>query len=347
MSTKGSKCWVTNGSEHKQINISELQQYLNSGYHRGQLPSKVDRSWYTNGIEDRHFINQPVPEGWRRGRTNCGKGTSGTVWINNGIKQTLIIKGAPLPQGYYFGQLPRSEEHNKKISLSLKGKIRSEQHCKALSLSHKKQSYFDKIETTMFNKYGVRNAFQLDWVIKRSTSEETLLKKRYSKQRNKTFNSSALEDKYYNEVLLKTYAESDIIRQYSTDSRYPYACDFYIKSEDLFIEINGFFTHGEHPFDVNSEEDNKLLEKLKQQSSWYSKATIDIWSKKDVEKLETAKRNSLNILIYYSMNIEEPKVINLNHNIKLAFNDGKIAETNDRVKHNGMMLAEEVEKLLQ
>lgn len=37
----------------------------------------------------------------------------------------------------------------------------------------------------------------------------------------------------------------------------------------------------------------------------------------------------------------------LTGNYTTAFNDGKIAETNDRVKHNGMMLAEEVEKLLQ
>ena len=62
---------------------------------------------------------------------------------------------------------------------------------------------------------------------------------------------TAAELDYYNNVLLKNYDESDIIKQYFGGDRYPYTCDFYIISEDKFIEIHGNWTHGGKPFDPN------------------------------------------------------------------------------------------------
>jgi len=69
-----------------------------------------------------------------------------------------------------------------------------------------------------------------------------------------------MEEDYYN-YLLSMYDKSDILRQYKSE-RYPWHCDFYIISEDKFIECNYFWTHGSHPFDKNSQEDQERLSYL-------------------------------------------------------------------------------------
>ena len=56
-------------------------------------------------------------------------------------------------------------------------------------------------------------------------------------KKNNSFNKSKEEEKYYS-YLLHLYSSEDIVRQYYDKDRYPFHCDFYIKSEDLFIEVN-------------------------------------------------------------------------------------------------------------
>lgn len=64
------------------------------------------------------------------------------------------------------------------------------------------------------------------------SSPESQQKHILSMKQNKSFNKSISEDQCYN--LLKEIFP-DIIRQYR-DVRYPFNCDFYIPSNDLFIE---------------------------------------------------------------------------------------------------------------
>ena len=42
--------------------------------------------------------------------------------------------------------------------------------------------------------------------------------------------------------------------------RYPFACDFYISSLDLFIECNYHWTHGGKPYE-GTEDDKQIVEK--------------------------------------------------------------------------------------
>ena len=51
----------------------------------------------------------------------------------------------------------------------------------------------------------------------------------------------------------------DVITQYK-DDRYPFACDFYIPSLDLFIECNYHWTHGGKPYE-GTEDDKQIVEK--------------------------------------------------------------------------------------
>lgn len=121
-----------------------------------------------------------------------------------------------------------------------------------------------------------------------------------TKKLNNSFNTSAPEERAYL-LLLKYFNEDDVIRQYH-DSRYPFNCDFYIKSLDLFIEINASWTHNTHAFDINNSSDLQILQQwqIKAQTSEYYKNAIDTWTKRDPLKLETATYNKLNYLVFYT-----------------------------------------------
>lgn len=86
-------------------------------------------------------------------------------------------------------------------------------------------------------------------------------------RKNKTFKTSNKEDEAY-KILCKKFGEDDVIRQFKSDV-YPFNCDFYIKSLDLYIECNFSWTHGEHWFDSSSKEDLEKLEKWKSKKTKY------------------------------------------------------------------------------
>ena len=117
--------------------------------------------------------------------------------------------------------------------------------------------------------------------------------------KNNSYCKSSTDDKLYEE-LVQTFGEQDIIRQYS-DERYPFDCDFYIKSKDLFIELNAHWTHGGKFFDENDEECicklNEWKEKAK--TSKFYKNAIYVWTDLDVRKKNIANKNNLNYEVIY------------------------------------------------
>ena len=117
---------------------------------------------------------------------------------------------------------------------------------------------------------------------------------------NNSFNRSIAEDRYY-EQLKGQYGDSNVIRWYTDKERYPFACDFYIPSEDLFIEFNRTWTHGGHPFDPMSLEDISKLEmwEEKAKTSKYYKNAIYTWTVLDVKKRKYAEDHNLNYKVIY------------------------------------------------
>lgn len=132
------------------------------------------------------------------------------------------------------------------------------------------------------------------------SSYEMNKRKSETRKRNHSYRTTKAEDTYYTK-LLETYSKDDIIRYYNEDPRYPFECDFYIKSEDLFIELNAYWTHGKHPFDENSPEDLKILEVWKEKSKDHPHfiTAIDTWTVRDVKKRKIAKENNLNYKMIY------------------------------------------------
>lgn len=149
------------------------------------------------------------------------------------------------------------------------------------------------------------------------STEEMKQRKIIAKRNNGTFNSSKPEELLY-KLLVKRFGEADIIRQYFDKERYPFACDFYVKSKDLFIELNAHFTHYFEPYNENKKEHIEKVNKLKSKPqtrinakgkevpSW-DNAILYTWTQLDVRKKNTAIKNKLNYkAIYLNLKLGKP-----------------------------------------
>ena len=98
----------------------------------------------------------------------------------------------------------------------------------------------EKIKQTNMRKYGGNgwtcSAEGKKRMSKIHLSKEIQDKTNNTKKLNHSFNSSKIEERCKKELISK-YGEDNVLCQYR-DNRYPFNCDFYIKSLDLFIEVN-------------------------------------------------------------------------------------------------------------
>ena len=159
----------------------------------------------------------------------------------------------------------------------------------------------EKIKQTNLERYGVECYFKTEDCILKSHSPTTINKQINAKRKNHTFNSSKREDECYS-LLIEKFGSDDIIRQYKSDV-YPFACDFYIKSLNLYIECNFHWTHNNHLYNKNNIKDiiTKCRWKQKAKTSLYYNIALDVWCNIDVKKFECAKKNNLNYIIIYDI----------------------------------------------
>lgn len=167
---------------------------------------------------------------------------------------------------------------------------------------------------TCLDRYGVESPMRLKQVSEKVTQTK---KERYGDHYQKivenkiyknTIKTSNPEEKVFQ--LLKEKFK-DVIHQYMDKDRYPYACDFYIPSKDLFIEYQGCWTHGGHPFDQNNKDDLRKASfwKNKLQNSGKSRAHLSFyysalreWTETDPAKRSLALKNKLNWMEFFSLN---------------------------------------------
>ena len=151
----------------------------------------------------------------------------------------------------------------------------------------------EKAKETCLDRYGVEyytRSKEFKVKIQKIMSSENIQQKiNCTKRKNHTFNTSKPEEELY--LYIKEKFPS-VKRQYKDKIRYPYNCDFYIPELDYFIELQGYYTHGKHPFDPTSIEDLNLVKRYKEK--YGSKCqVITIWTIKDVEKRNCAKEHNL------------------------------------------------------
>lgn len=122
-----------------------------------------------------------------------------------------------------------------------------------------------------------------------------------TKKKNNSFNTSKIEEQ------LKDYLISHNINfktQYKSDL-YPFMCDFYFPDKDLYVEIQGSWTHGGKPYDSEDEDCIRQLELWKSKNTKYYDKAIETWTVRDVNKRNIAKINNLNLIEIFSIDLDE------------------------------------------
>lgn len=282
--------------------------------------------WYTNGIKDIKCEEGKQPFGFIPGRSS----NKGKIPWNKGLTRysdDRVAKGVEKSvrtrkdknnyKSWNSGLTKDTDERLRrvsvKVSASRKGKTsnsiskcRTEEQKHKQSLAMRGKTPWNKGLTKETNDIIRQISEKLQGhklILSDEKKKEAKAKEYATKKKNNSFNISSKEELLYKE-LCDLYGKDDIERQYSTDPRYPFNCDFYIKSKDLFIEYNGTFDHGEHPFDKNNPEDIKKLKELEFKVETYGAKSrynnvIYIWTVRDVLKLETMRKNHLNFRILY------------------------------------------------
>jgi hypothetical protein len=160
----------------------------------------------------------------------------------------------------------------------------------------------EKIKETNLKRYN-----ETSWTkskegrefLKNLTNSDKFKNKQYeTKKINGTFKTSKIE-KELESKLRELFP--DLETQYKSEL-YPFNCDFYIPSLDLYIEYNGIWTHGGCFYDENNEENRNTLEMWKQcseHSTFYQNA-IETWTVRDLNKLNMALENSLNYVVWFN-----------------------------------------------
>ena len=176
---------------------------------------------------------------------------------------------------------------------------------KKISDSHQTDEWKQLVRDVKERRYGDPNYNNMDKTLK--TKEDRYGNPNYNnmdknvetKKKNNTFTSSKPEEIFY-QFLVDKYGESDVIRQYKDFERYPFFCDFYVRSIDLFIELNLHPCHNFKRYDEDKDSDLLKILHDKSKSSKYYAQVIKVWTQSDPLKFSVAERNCLNYLVFYT-----------------------------------------------
>lgn len=273
---------------------------------------KVKEYWINNyGVDNpakTDFVKKKMREtNLRKYGFNC---SSKSEIVKEKSKQTCLKRyGVEYP-----GQIEEAKEKSKKTCLEKYGSeyYIGSKDCLEKTIEFSKQNYNvdwftksekikNKAKETMLRRYGVEYSMQIpknkEYMSYLMSSYEMQERRYNTMKRNHTFNSSSTEEELF--LYIKSRFPT-VVRQYKDKNRYPYFCDFYIPELDYFIELQGYYTHGKHLFNPNSNEDLQLIEYYKKKYGEDCQP-ITIWSIKDVEKRDCAKRNHLNFKEVWSL----------------------------------------------
>lgn len=177
----------------------------------------------------------------------------------------------------------------------------------SLRLKEHAEEYNKKSRETCMEKYGVPYYSQTNDFkrIQSKRMSDLKVKKQICAVRlkNHTFKSSLPEDNLY-ELLCMCFDKSDIERQYISEE-YPFACDFYIKSRNMYIELNASWTHGCHWYDVSSNNDVRVVTEWRNKNTAYYDNAISTWTQRDVEKRCLAGIHNLNYVVFWDEKLSD------------------------------------------
>lgn len=149
---------------------------------------------------------------------------------------------------------------------------------------------------TCLKKYSVEHAMKL---------KETQIKAILTKQQNGSLKFSKEEESIYKCLCTKF---KEVKRNYKS-KEYPFHCDFYIPEIDTYIEYQGYWSHGKYsntkiygPYNPNNPEHLLLIKTWKEKFDKNTfKRAFNVWTISDPLKRETAKKNNLKWLEFFTV----------------------------------------------
>lgn len=163
-----------------------------------------------------------------------------------------------------------------------------------------------KVEATIMSRYGVRNPMYDPAVREKQLaamrSKEVNDKRTATKRKNGSFNTSLCENRLF-EKLAAIFGPDDVFRNYESE-QYPFKCDFYIRSRDLYVELNAHWSHGGHWY---SDVDLETVSAWRQKSKYYANAA-ETFSVRDVIKRSRAKESKLNYVVFWKMDLSDANI---------------------------------------
>lgn len=103
-------------------------------------------------------------------------------------------------------------------------------------------------------------------------------------------------------LLVARFGVNDVFCQYGIhpyDARYPYNCDFYVKSLDLFIELHMYYTHGWHWFDASNPDDVLRVKHLLDSNKPMNLKAVKVWTDIDPKKRAQAAGSGIRYLVFW------------------------------------------------
>lgn len=160
-----------------------------------------------------------------------------------------------------------------------------------------------KSKKTLVDRYGADNySKSKERAIRDSERFKEVHELYISRGIEKPNGISKIEILFY-DYLTGKYGSNDIEIQYMSE-KYPYKCDFYIKSLDVYVELNAHWTHGGHAFDKNDKNDIEKAKFWKSKDSKFYDIALMVWTVKDVEKRNLAKEKKLNYIELFCSDLE-------------------------------------------
>lgn len=159
-----------------------------------------------------------------------------------------------------------------------------------------KEKIQESIENTWFKKYGVKNVSHSTPIKKIISQKVTLDHSLHPEKRDNNKKEEKIVLKWVREIFPDTLYNKQV------DSRYPFACDYFVPSKDLFIEYQGFtLSHGIKPYSKYEESEKVNSLKLKCNTTIGKikkiyKNALNVYTRTDPRRRKEARENNLNFL---------------------------------------------------
>lgn len=157
----------------------------------------------------------------------------------------------------------------------------------------------ERIRATCLERYGVESPMQCPDVLAKGFATKRL---------NGTWATSVSEEALY-QMLCGVFGAADVRREF-VSPMYPWHCDFYVPSRDMYVELNASWTHMGHWYDGSDVDDVAELSDLMHkgvQSKYYAN-TVRVWAGYDVLKRVTASKNRLNYVVFWDNALKDAKL---------------------------------------